>query len=449
MARKPQQFCLTQVWPKCTVALLACVVPMVSWGAGFAVDVHNAGAIGTSYAGIVTGMHGLSNTFGNPALFANTKQTTYAVDLGIFNYTVELSGPATATSAYAQSADARGDAGTLEEAGASFFMPSFYWAQPLSDRLTVGFEVATPFGLLTEYSKDWIGRYHAVESSIETINFGPAVGYQVNDRLSVGAGLMIQQLDVTHSTAIDFGTAVLKDSALALDGFSEITGDDIALGYRLGLSYEADESTRLGFGYRSKVTHNIKGRNTLTLPTALAASLTTAGYASSDVETQLVTPEVVKLGVLRQYGDWDVAIDGTWTRWSQFKELNLNHKNYLLDAKQSINWQNTWMWSLGGQYAYTDTLKLRMGLSFDDTAMPDSRYLTPRIPVGKRQILGAGFEYQVNPQSKIDFSLMQMWFDKAQSRLDLADPNNLAKGTFNGDFDVSLTDISLGWEHSF
>ena len=35
-----------------------------------------------------------------------------------------------------------------------------------------------PFGLETDYSRDWVGRYHAVRSELTTININPAVAWR-------------------------------------------------------------------------------------------------------------------------------------------------------------------------------------------------------------------------------------------------------------------------------
>ncbi|MCH7882338.1 MAG: outer membrane protein transport protein, partial [Proteobacteria bacterium] len=53
---------------------------------------------------------------------------------------------------------------------------------------------------------NWVGRYHAVETDLKTINFNPSIAYQVNDQLSVGGGLNMVVAHIIFSNAIDFGS---------------------------------------------------------------------------------------------------------------------------------------------------------------------------------------------------------------------------------------------------
>ncbi|MEI2636468.1 MAG: outer membrane protein transport protein [Methylotenera sp.] len=39
-----------------------------------------------------------------------------------------------------------------------------------------------PFGLKTEYDKEWLGRFQADMSEVKTININPSIAFKVNDR---------------------------------------------------------------------------------------------------------------------------------------------------------------------------------------------------------------------------------------------------------------------------
>src|SRR5262249_5863530 len=69
-----------------------------------------------------------------------------------------------------------------------------------------GLSVNAPFGLSNEYSKDWVGRYHAIESTLETTNINPVVAVKPISWLSLGAGVQIQYIDAKLTRAIDFGS---------------------------------------------------------------------------------------------------------------------------------------------------------------------------------------------------------------------------------------------------
>lgn len=130
------------------------------------------------------------------------------------------------------------------DGGVTKVIPNMYFSKKLSDRFTVGIGINAPFGLATEYDNTWVGRYHAIESDVLTVNINPAIAYKINENLSVGAGFSIQYLKAKLSNAIDFGTlnAIVKLPVVLpgltpqlSDGFSSLDGDSWGVGYNLGI----------------------------------------------------------------------------------------------------------------------------------------------------------------------------------------------------------------------
>ncbi len=57
-------------------------------------------------------------------------------------------------------------------------MPNLYFSMPLGERLSLGLGVNAPFGLMTEYDADWVGRFQGIKSELTTININPSVCLQ-------------------------------------------------------------------------------------------------------------------------------------------------------------------------------------------------------------------------------------------------------------------------------
>ena len=68
-------------------------------------------------------------------------------------------------------------------------VPSGYISHQYSDRVWFGFGVNAPFGLETDYSDDWVGRYHAIKSQLYTYNFNPSIAFKFTDHATIGFGL--------------------------------------------------------------------------------------------------------------------------------------------------------------------------------------------------------------------------------------------------------------------
>src|SRR5258705_1467120 len=70
-----------------------------------------------------------------------------------------------------------------------FPVPSVFATTPLSDRLTVGLGLFSPFGQANDYRSDWVGRYQLQRISLRTLDIDPTIAYCVNDALSIAAGI--------------------------------------------------------------------------------------------------------------------------------------------------------------------------------------------------------------------------------------------------------------------
>ena len=86
-------------------------------------------------------------------------------------------------------------------------VPNFYYATDLTESLRFGLGVSVPYGLSTEYSPLWRGRYHALESHLMTLNLNPTLAFKATEQLSVGFGINAQYAKAELSNAIDTGTA--------------------------------------------------------------------------------------------------------------------------------------------------------------------------------------------------------------------------------------------------
>lgn len=61
--------------------------------------------------------------------------------------------------------------------------------------------IGAPFGLMTQYEDDWVGRFHSRKFDIRTMNINPSIAFKVNDQLSVGAGVSWQRIDAEYRLA--------------------------------------------------------------------------------------------------------------------------------------------------------------------------------------------------------------------------------------------------------
>src|SRR3989338_695967 len=147
---------------------------------GFALIEQSGSGLGNAYAGGAAGAEDASTIFFNPAGMSrlNGKQVAVAV------HAIKPSAKFTSSAGVPSG----GDAGSL------VWVPNGYFTMEINPKVKFGLGVNAPFGLQTEYTPTWAGRFQAIKSKIETINVNPSVAYQVSDSLSIGAGINYQHI---------------------------------------------------------------------------------------------------------------------------------------------------------------------------------------------------------------------------------------------------------------
>ncbi|MBE6446702.1 MAG: transporter [Alphaproteobacteria bacterium] len=256
-------------------------------------------------------------------------------------------------------------------------LPSFFGQYKLNDKTTFGMGVYTPFGLATDYENDWFGNVHGKYSSISVVNFTPAVSYKLADSLSVGLGVNVQYASarLTSSLPAGMGDVDLHDAK------------DTAIGYTVGLTYQPVKSTRFGLAYRSKVSHNLKGKN----------SMTRSGmYGEYDVSAKITTPETITFTAAHDLNKkWTLSGTARWTRWNRFDRLTVMQEGAKLNSTNE-DWQNTWFFAMGADYKYCKNLTFRFGAGWDTTAIRAQERRTARIPDERRIWTSLGATYMKN-----------------------------------------------------
>ncbi|BCR05845.1 aromatic hydrocarbon degradation protein [Desulfuromonas versatilis] len=359
-----------------------------------------------------------------------------------------------------------GDAGKLGVA------PNLYYAINLDNGWAFGLGINAPFGLATEYDKTWVGRYHAVDSKVLTVNINPSAAYRINDQLSVGAGVSAQYIEAELSSMIDFGLQAAQLNAgfapLAsnpqADVFADLKADDWSYGYNLGLLYEVTKDSRLGMAYRSRIKHELEGDADFEVPSAFLAgfpagpgvtlaTIANSTFTSQGVRGDITLPASASLSYYHRYNPrWAVMADVTWTEWSTFDKLLIEFDGTLANnpSLTTENWDDSWRYSLGTTFNPNESWALRFGLAFDEEPIPDAEHRTPRIPGEDRFWTAFGFGYKFNRSASLDFGYAHLFVkDSKINKTAAPGTEDAGRGTLVGTYENSVDIASLQFTYNF
>ncbi len=410
--------------------------------AGFAIIEQSVSGLGNAYAGGAASAQDATTIFYNPAGLTQLKKPELILGGHLIipnakfhnNNSTHVLQPLTTI-------PLRGNDGG--NAGVTAFVPNFYFSSPINDRFSIGIGVNSPFGLQTEYDKDWVGRYHAIKSAVKTVNINPTIAYKLTDQLSLGAGISIQYIKAELTNAIDFGTiGSLKGipglSPQNADGFAQLKGDSWAAGFNFGVLYSFSENTRIGFSYRSQIKHKLHGKAKFSdVPAALRAV-----FNDSDVTARLTLPDMASLSFYHSFNEqWAVMADITWTGWKSFNELRIKYENPLMqDTVITTNWKNSMRYSIGVSYKPIEKLIIRAGIAYDETPIPDAKHRTPRIPDTDRTWIALGLGYKFSDNILFDIGYAHLFFKTSHIDKDPVGEDELRgglKGHYKGHVDIT------------
>jgi long-chain fatty acid transport protein len=351
-------------------------------------------------------------------------------------------------------------------AGEDKIVPNLYFSQPLNEKMTLGVGINSPFGLATDYDSDWVGRYHALRSEIQSVNLNVGLGYKINDQFSIGGGVNYQKLDATLSQAIDFATICTTAAGGAFsaacgagagfnssnpnDGKAEVKADDDAFGFNLGFLWQLSDTTRVGTAYRSKMKYTLKGNAEFDRPSNIPGALVTAGgFSNTDVTADTTLPATLSVSGFHQLTpQWALMGDITRTFWSKLPELNIDFANAQPNSVVTLNLKDVNRYSVGANYAPGGNWVYRAGIALDKTPTPSADVRTPRLPDGDRTWLAVGAKYAVSNKFNLDMGFVHILVD--DPKIDkAATGENQLRGSLVGTYEGSINVLSVQGTWSF
>ncbi|MCK0767175.1 OmpP1/FadL family transporter [Chromohalobacter canadensis] len=428
---------------------------------GFQVREQSAKALGNAMAGAAAGAEDVSYMTFNPAAIGNVEGTQIAGGISYVDANFEL----TDASASPAGVPVSYDRGGSREGGEEAWVPSFAFKTRLNERFDLGLAISAPYGLSTKYDKEWIGRYHAVETELETIDIQPTLNYRATDRLNLAVGLRAQYADATLSNAIDLGavganpnnTNPLPPTAIGnADGMAEVTGDDWGYGYTLGALFQATERTRLGISYRSEVELTLDGDVDYSSDNPVGQQVLAGAQASGQLQdgggkADITTPANLNLGIYHQLTDrLALMANAEWTEWSSFEELTVEFENGPPDTSTTTeNWDDTWAFSVGANYQLNRQWLLRAGLGIDESPVPDSEHRTPRVPDADRRWATLGATWMPTSNLGVTAGYMHVFGDDGDIDQSGTKPENANRGNLSGTYEVDANVFALSMDYRF
>jgi long-chain fatty acid transport protein len=446
----------------------------LAYGSAFALQEQSGSGLGNAFAGGAASAEDASTIFTNPAGMSRLTNTQLVIAGSLICPSAKFSdnGSQPATTLQPLGGDG-GDAGSC--AG----VPALYLAVPINNQWSFGLGVNAPFGLKTDYDSDWLGRFQAVKSKVETINVNPAVSFKASDMVTIGGGASYQHIRATLSNKVNYAGAIGQAAQQAAvlgqipaaaitpilgayagaESDATVSGNDGGWGWNVGVLVNIDPQTRFGASYRSKIKYDVSGSAQINNPPvpALPASLApvaaalsnavNAVLASGDISLALEVPDTANISIFRQIDSkWDVMGDLQYTGWSSVQALTVVRSTGSVLSNTPENFRNTWRASVGANYHYTDQWMLRGGVAFDQSPIRDAQR-TPRLPDNDRTWISFGAQYKFSPQIALDAGYTYIFIKDANINQNAG--STPTSGLINGTYKSNVNIVAAQLTYTF
>lgn len=315
-------------------------------------------------------------------------------------------------------------------------VPSAYITSDFStEKWTFGLGMFAPFGLSTSWSDTGLLRYVTTDTSFNMVDINPSVAYQLLDELSIGAGIDYYNVYSYKSE--------LKQNFILADSDVELDVDADGWGFNLGLLWKPREQHSFGLAYRSRVDLEFSGELKYeNIPAGLGFPSTITFNVTED----LTLPSIASGGyAFRPIDKLKLEFDVYWVEWSTIDRADIiDDDTGLLLSSTDADWDDTWVFALGGEYLLNERLALRAGYFFMENAIPEATF-NPSVPDSDLHGFNIGLGYTID-RVTLDF----VYTLGIYKERDIDNNAGAAAGTtVDGNYDSIIHVIGIGVGYRF
>jgi long-chain fatty acid transport protein len=369
--------------------------------AAFTVDVHAGGlwiyefgapAQGRASAGAQAGVDDASAALYNPASMTRLEGHQLQAGLQVISAEAEFD---TSRSSPVNGFGDGGDQGDITPAGGLFYTAR------LSEKWSAGVSLAGWSGAVLDPNDNWVGRFQTTEVELLALAVMPAVGYKINDFVSVGLGVPVMYTDLTLRLALPN----INDPFLGDEGTAKVDGDDFVSAVNVSALFTLSDATRVGIVYSSKFEAEYGGD----------FSLATGGSPLAfqvAVDTEIPFAEFLRIGATHAFSE---RLRGHytfgWEGWSEMENVIISGESG--GAALPRNWHDTYHNAVGFEYDLNPRWTLQGGFAYD-TSPVNKNDRTADMPIDEQYRYTAGAQFRRDNGQLISASLVYADYGDAE-----------------------------------
>jgi long-chain fatty acid transport protein len=359
-------------------------------------------------------------------------------------------------------------------------------------KMAYGVGLYVPYGLTSQWTDDFPGRFLAKKASLQTIYVQPNLTYQVSPEWSVGGGPVFGRSTVELVQAIDLSTIPTSSAPTvpppptfgqlgipARTEFARATlkGSASAFGFALGVHGKPNPDWEIGARFLSQLAFSYDDANAtferrstgLTLaannpfgqpagtpPEQIAGIVAlfsdTGLFAPQKVKTQIRHPAQIQAGLgYTGFLRTTLSAEYTYVGWRSFNVLPVNFQGRAPSRTLIENYNNTSSLRLGWEHRLLSGTALRAGFAAATAAAPDET-VTPLLPEQDRALAMLGAGLPLGTSYVVDVTYAHIFTGGRRGRIDERSPTSTpaqATALNSGAYTLRANILSLSLKATF
>jgi long-chain fatty acid transport protein len=363
-------------------------------------------------------------------------------------------------------------------------------------KMAYGIGLYVPYGLTSQWTDDFPGRFAAKKASLQTIYIQPNIAYQVTSDWSIGGGPIFGHSKVELVQAVDFATQVARVipptppsttptiitfGQLGIPARTEfaratLKGSANAFGFTIGAHGRLSPTWEMGVRFLSQLSFDYNdadatfeqrptglilaannpitpGGVSLPLDQVVAPSFAAGGpLTAQKVTTQIRHPAQVQVGFgYTGLPNTTLSAEYGYVGWKSFNQLPVDFQGGATDRVLQEDYNNTSSIRLGVEHRLLNGASLRAGFAGTTAAAPDET-VTPLLPEQDRGYGMLGLGYPINRNFGVDAAYLRVFTPGRRGRIDERAPGSTtaqAIALTSGSYSLSANVFSLSLKASF
>jgi long-chain fatty acid transport protein len=366
-------------------------------------------------------------------------------------------------------------------------VPHFFVTYRGAGKVAYGLGVYVPYGLTSQWTDSFPGRFAAKKASLQSIYVQPNITYQITDNWSVGGGPVFGHSTVELVQAIDLssqiasaGPPVITFGQLGIAKRTEfaratLKGSANAFGVALGVHGKLTPTWEMGARFLSQLSFDyddadatftqtptglilaagnpiVPGGASAPVDAVVASSFTSGALVAQKVQTQIRHPAQVQVGFgYTGIENTTITAEYSYVGFKSFNQLPVNFKGSAPSRVLQEDYNNTSGIRIGAERRLMNGAALRAGWTATASAAPDET-VTPLLPEQDRSLAMLGAGLPLGKSYAVDLSYAHIFTPGRRGRLDeraTGSSTAAAIALNNGAYTLNANIFSLSLKASF